>query len=87
MHEYLVEAAKLIGIELPALEEASKISGRLLDQFKELLNKIFQLKNFCFSKRLILFFLDRLLEGSVLISRIVIILSCKMARHRTRLRY
>jgi len=35
MHEYLVKAAKLTGVELPALEEASKTSDKLLKNYKK----------------------------------------------------
>lgn len=35
MHEYLAKAAKLTGVELPALEEASKTSDRLLKDYKK----------------------------------------------------
>ncbi|MQY62361.1 hypothetical protein GH146_03635 [archaeon] len=41
MHSDLAKAAKLIGIELPALEEASKTSQRLLSQFREMLKQEF----------------------------------------------
>ncbi len=39
MHEYLANAAKLIGIELPALEEASKDSQKLLRKYKNFLHE------------------------------------------------
>ena len=39
MHEYLVKAAKLIDIELPALEEASVTSERLLSGYEDALKK------------------------------------------------
>lgn len=39
MHSGLAKAAKLIGIELPALEEASKTSERLLSGYKDALEK------------------------------------------------
>ncbi len=35
MHEYLAKAAKLTGVELPALEEASKTSDKLLKNYKK----------------------------------------------------
>jgi len=46
MHEYLAKAAKLTGIELPALEKTSEFSERLLDQFKEGLNKNLSIEGF-----------------------------------------
>jgi len=44
MHKDLAKAAELTGVELPALEEASKTSERLLDQFKEVLKEQFSLE-------------------------------------------
>ena len=44
MHTDLAKAAELLGIELPALEDASKVSERLLDQFREVLNKNFSVE-------------------------------------------
>lgn len=41
MHVDLTKAAELTGIELPALEEASKTSQRLLSQFREMLKQEF----------------------------------------------
>lgn len=41
MHEYLVNAAKIIGVELPALEEASESSKKLVNDYKERLDKRF----------------------------------------------
>lgn len=41
MHSDLAKAAKLTGVELPALEEASKTSERLLSGYKEVLDKKF----------------------------------------------
>ena len=41
MHEYLAKAAKLTGAELPALEEASVTSERLLSGYKDALKKEF----------------------------------------------
>ena len=39
MHEYLVKAANLTGVELPALEKASDFSDQVLDRFKEGIRK------------------------------------------------
>jgi len=39
MHEYLAKAAKLTGVGLPALEEASKFSKELVNNYKGLLEK------------------------------------------------
>lgn len=41
MHDDLSKAAKLVGAELPALEEASKTSQRLLGEYKRLLDEKF----------------------------------------------
>jgi len=41
MHEYLVNAAKLTGVGLPALEEASKTSRQLLSKYKKVLKDEF----------------------------------------------
>ncbi|MBN1805604.1 MAG: hypothetical protein JW837_10160 [Sedimentisphaerales bacterium] len=41
MHVDLVKAARLVSVKLPALEDASKTSRRLLSQFKEVLKQEF----------------------------------------------
>lgn len=44
MHEYLAKAAESLGIELPALEESSTLSEKILGQFKESLKKDFSIE-------------------------------------------
>lgn len=44
MHEYLAKAAESTGIELPALEESSILSEKVLGQFRESLNKDFSIE-------------------------------------------
>ncbi len=41
MHDYLAKAAELTGVELPALEKASKVSKKLVNDYKGLLDKKF----------------------------------------------
>ena len=41
MHEYLAKAAELTGVGVPALEEASVTSERLLSGYKDVLNRKF----------------------------------------------
>jgi hypothetical protein len=41
MHEYLAKAAQSTGVELPALEKASKYSRQLLSKYKKVLRDEF----------------------------------------------